>query len=207
MRRSGISHLKQEIPHSGGAMAQKTLDGLRVAIVATNDFELVELTEPRKALDEAGATTTVIAPEAGSIQGMKHDVKTEKIKVDKTLDEVDAEQFDALLLPGGAVNADALRVIPEAQEFARSIDRAGKPIAVICHGPWLLVSAGLVKGRRMTSYHTIQDDIRNAGATWEDKEVIRERNWVSSRQPGDIPAFNREMIKLFAETRGVRKAA
>jgi len=188
-------------------MAQKTLDGLRVAIVATNDFELVELTEPRKALDEAGATTTVIAPEAGSIQGMKHDVKTEKIKVDKTLDEVDAEQFDALLLPGGAVNADALRVIPEAQEFARSIDRAGKPIAVICHGPWLLVSAGLVKGRRMTSYHTIQDDIRNAGATWEDKEVIRERNWVSSRQPGDIPAFNREMIKLFAETRGVRKAA
>ena len=188
-------------------MAQKTLDGMRVAILATNDFELVELTEPKKALEQSGAKVYVIAPEAGSIQGMKHDVKAEKVKVDRTLDEVEAGEFDALMLPGGAVNADALRVIPKAQEFAREIDMAGKPIAVICHGPWLLVSAGLVKGRRMTSYHTIQDDIRNAGAKWEDKEVIRDRNWVSSRQPGDIPAFNREMINVFAEIRGTRRAA
>jgi len=188
-------------------MAQRTLDGLRVAILATDDFEQVELIEPRKALDDAGAITTVVAPKSGSIQAMKHDEKVDKVTVDKSLAEVSADDFDALVLPGGALNADNLRVVPEAQKLARSIDQAGKPIAVICHGPWLLVSAGLVKGRRITSYHTIQDDLRNAGATWEDKEVICDRNWVSSRHPGDIPAFNREMIKLFSEARISRKVA
>ncbi|MFB3916543.1 MAG: type 1 glutamine amidotransferase domain-containing protein [Terriglobales bacterium] len=187
-------------------MATKNLDGIRVAIVATDDFEQVELTEPRKALEEAGAKTFVIAPKGGKIQGFKHDEKADTVKVDVTLDHAKPDDYDALLLPGGALNADTLRVDKRAQEFARKFDQQGKPIAVICHGPWLLVSAGLTRGRKMTSYHTIQDDIRNAGAQWEDREVVRDRNWVSSRQPSDIPAFNREMIALFAE-HGARKAA
>ncbi len=188
-------------------MAEKDLTGMRVAILATNDFEQPELTEPRKALDQAGAKTTIIAPKPGTIQGVHHDVKGDTFPVDMTLDQAEPKNFDAVLLPGGALNADALRVNLQAQEFVRQAEREGKPIAVICHGPWLLVSAGLTRGRKMTSYHTIQDDIRNAGAHWEDKEVVRDRNWVSSRQPSDIPAFNREMISLFAEHRaGVRAA-
>ncbi len=180
-------------------MPEKNLAGIRVAILATDLFEQSELLEPRKALDEAGATTIVIAPKSGEIQGVKHAEKGEKVKVDMTLDKANANDFDAVLLPGGAMNADALRVEEKAQQFVRAIDEAGKPIAVICHGPWLLVSAGLVKDRHMTSYHTIQDDLKNAGAKWEDKEVIRDRNWVSSRQPSDIPAFNREAIDLISE--------
>ena len=150
----------------------------------------------------------VISPKQGQIQGVKHDEKADKVKVDMALNEANPDDFDAVLLPGGALNADALRVEKKAQDFVRKIDQAGKPIAVICHGPWLLVSAGLVRGRKMTSYHTIQDDLRNAGANWEDSEVVRDRNWVSSRQPTDIPAFNREMINLFASSRrGERRVA
>src|SRR5437588_2839234 len=186
-------------------MAEKNLAGMRVAILATQNFEQSELTDPRQALEEAGATTRVIAPKSGEIQGVKHDEKGEKIAVDLTLDKANPEDFDAVLLPGGALHADALRVEPKAQEFVRRIDSAGKPIAVICHGPWLLVSAGLVRGRHMTSYHTIQDDLRNAGGIWEDREVIRDANWVSSRQPSDIPAFNREIIKLLEEGRGAAR--
>ena len=185
-------------------MAQE-LSGMKVAILATQDFEESELTEPKKALEVAGATTVVVSPKAGKIQAVRHDEKTIQIDVDKTLDQVKASDFDAVLLPGGALNADALRVVPQAQEFVREMDRSGKPIAVICHGPWLLASAGLVRGRKMTSYHTIQDDLRNAGAQWQDAECVRDRNWVSSRQPSDIPAFNREMIRLFAEHRGSRE--
>lgn len=180
-------------------MAQQHLKGIRVAILATDDFEQSELTEPRKALDEAGAKTVVIAPRSGEIQGFKHDEKGDLVKVDLTLDEARPDDFDAVLMPGGALNADSLRVNRKAQDFVRQFDQAGKPLAVICHGPWLLVSAGLVRGRTMTSYHTIQDDLRNAGAHWENREVVRDRNWVSSRQPTDIPAFNREMVALFAE--------
>jgi deglycase len=180
-------------------MAGKQLDGLSVAILATQDFEEAELLEPRHALQNEGATTRVIAPKSGKIQAVKHDEKTKRIDVDLTLEDANPEDFDALLLPGGAMNADHLRVEKKAQEFARAIDRAGKPIAVICHGPWLLVSAGLVKGRTLASYHTIQDDIRNAGGEWRDEEVVRDKNWVSSRQPSHIPAFNREMIRLFSE--------
>ena len=189
-------------------MADKNLKGLRVAILATDDFEEAELFEPRKALDNAGATTLLFSTRLGEIQAMKHDEKTRKVKVDQTLDKAHAEEFDAVLLPGGALNADKLRIEPKAQEFVRQMDKAGKPIAVICHGPWLLVSAGLVRGRKLTSYHTIQDDLRNAGAHWEDREVVRDRNWVSSRKPDDIPAFNREMLELFAEgAQGERKVA
>jgi deglycase len=182
-------------------MSDQSLKGMRVAILATDDFEQVELTEPRKALDEVGARTTLIAPKSGKLQGMKHDEKADRFDVDMMLDHANPEEFDAVLLPGGALNADALRVKNEAQEFVRYMDDSGKPIAVICHGPWLLVSAGLVDGRTLTSYHTIQDDIRNAGGQWLDKEVVRDQNWVSSRQPSDIPAFNREMIRLFVEHR------
>ena len=185
-------------------MAQD-LSRMKVAILATQDFEESELTEPKKALEAAGATTVMISPKGGKIQAVRHDEKTIQVDVDKTLDQVKASEFDALLLPGGALNADALRVVPQAQEFVREMDRSGKPIAVICHGPWLLVSAGLVGDRKMTSYHTIQDDLRNAGAQWQDAECVRDRNWVSSRQPSDIPAFNREMIRMFAEHRGGRE--
>jgi protease I len=177
----------------------KELEQMRVAIIVSNDFEQKEFTEPRKALQEAGADTIVISPKAGKVQGVNHDEKADKFDVDMQLDEADPSDFDALLLPGGALNADFLRMVKHAQDFVRAFDREGKPMAVICHAPWLLVSAGLVKGRTLTSYYTIQDDIRNAGGTWQDKEVIRDRNLVTSRQPSDIPAFNREMIKLFSE--------
>lgn len=185
----------------------KQLNGLRVAILATNGFEEAELLEPRKALEAAGARTTVIAPKSGKIQGMKHDEKSQTVAVDSTLDKANASEFDAVLLPGGALNADALRVEQAAQKFVQDMNNARKPIAFICHAPWLLVSAGLTKGRTVTSYHTIQDDLRNAGAKWVDKEVVRDGNWVSSRQPTDIPAFNREMISLFSEPKARTQSA
>ena len=189
-------------------MAEKTLNGIRVAILVTDNFEESELVEPRKALDDGGAETLIIAPHDGVVWAFKHDVKGGSYKVDRTLDSVRAEDFDAVLLPGGALNADALRVDAKAQAFVKEIDRAQKPIAVICHGSWLLVSAGLVKGRHLTSYHTIQDDIRNAGGKWEDSETVRDRNWISSRSPRDLPAFSREMINLFSEIRAkARRAA
>ncbi|MGH9521267.1 MAG: type 1 glutamine amidotransferase domain-containing protein, partial [Terriglobales bacterium] len=141
------------------------------------------------------------------VTGVKHDEKKDKFKVDLSLEDARPEDFDALLIPGGALNADTLRVQPKAQEFVKSFEREQKPMAVICHGPWLLVSAGCAKGRRMTSYHTIQDDLRNAGASWEDSEVVVDGNLVTSRQPSDIPAFNRESIKLFAERTKTRRAA
>lgn len=185
-------------------MAEKNLSGIRVAILATDLFEEAELVKPKEALEQAGAKTTVVAPHAGEIQAVQHDTKTQKVKVDQTLSEAVPGDFDAVLLPGGAMNADALRVEKKAQQFVQEIDRAGKPIAVICHGPWLLISAGLARGRKLTSYHTIQDDLKNAGANWQDSEVVRDRNWVSSRQPSDIPAFNREVTNLFAEAKGAK---
>jgi protease I len=188
-------------------MTDKQLNGLRVAILATNGFEEAELLEPRKALDAAGARTIVIAPKSGKIQGMNHDEKAQSVAVDTTFGNANPADFDAVLLPGGALNADALRVEPAAQKFVQEIDKARKPIAFICHAPWLLVSAGLTKGRTLTGYHTIQDDLRNAGTKYVDKEVVRDGNWVSSRQPADIPAFNREMLSLFAEPRARAHAA
>jgi len=197
-----MAHLNWLIPKNKEVtMPAKKLDGMRVAILVTDLFEQSELLEPKQALEEAGAITQVISPKSGEVQGVKHGEKQKKVKVDLTLDQARPADFDAVLLPGGAMNADALRVDKKAQRFVQEMDRSGRPIAVICHGPWLLVSAGLVKGRKMTSYHTIQDDLRNAGAHWVDEEVVRDRSWVSSRQPSDIPAFNREMISLFAERR------
>lgn len=175
------------------------MKNLRVGVLATDGFEEAELTETVRALKNAGSTTVVVAPHAGSIQAFKHHDKSVSVNVDKTLDQVEPDSFDALLLPGGAFNADALRMEPKVQAIIREAQNAGKPIAAICHAPWELISAGVVRGRKVTSYYTIQDDLRNAGADWTDQEVVVDRNWVTSRQPKDIPAFNREMLKLFAE--------
>src|SRR2546421_7716591 len=175
------------------------LKGKRVAIIVTDGFEQIEMTSPREALEKAGATCVLMAPKNGEVQGFKHHDKTDKFKVEMTLDKANAAEFDAVLLPGGVINADAIRIDRKAQQLVQEIDRAGKPIAVICHGPWLLISAKLVKGHTITSWPTLRDDLENAGATWRDEECIRDRNWVSSRKPDDLPAFNREMVKLFAE--------
>jgi len=182
-------------------MREQELKGLRVAIVATDGYEEVELVEPRKALEAAGATIEVLAPRSGEIQGFKHHDKAGRTRVDRPLAEAKPADYDAVLLPGGGLNADALRAEKSAKSFVRAMQEANKPFAVICHAPWTLVSAGLVEGRRLTSYHTIQDDLKNAGADWVDEEVVVDRNWVTSRQPDDIPAFNREMLKLFAGSR------
>lgn len=181
------------------------LSDLRVAALVTDGFEEVELLEPLKVLQDAGAQVDIIAPHRGNVLGFRHDDKGKTVLADHTIEEAAPGDYDALLLPGGALNADALRVDPHAQAFVRNIQDAGKPIAVICHGPWLLVSAGLVTGRRLTSYYTIRDDIRNAGGDWVDQEVVEDANWVSSRQPSDLPAFNRAMLKLFAQAPAAAK--
>jgi protease I len=185
----------------------QSLKGLRVAILTTDGFEQAELVEPRKALDQAGAKTTVIAPKSGKIQGMQHDEKGDSVSVDMTLEQADADNFDAVLLPGGALNADALRMVQPARNFVRKMDSHRKPIAVICHGSWLLVSSGLTFERTLTSYFTIQDDIRNAGGIWVDQEVVQDRNWISSRKPDDIPAFNRKILAVFGEAKAHAKGA
>ena len=176
----------------------QSLNGKRVAIIVTDGFEQIEMTSPREALEKAGAKCVLIAPKDGEVQGVKHHEKADKFKVDLTLAKANASDFDAVMLPGGVINADAIRIEKKAQQIVQELDRAGKPIAVICHGPWLLISAGLMKGRHITSWPTLQDDLRNAGAQWEDKECIPDRNWVSSRKPDDLPVFNREMVSLFA---------
>jgi protease I len=185
--------------NGGITMAEKDLDGMRVAILATDMVEKSELEEPRRAVEEAGAETTLIAPDFGEIDLAEHHDKAGTVGVDMTLEDSDPSEFDAVLLPGGALNADALRVEPKAQDFVRAMDEAGKPMAIICHAPWLLVSAGLVRGRKMTGFHAIKDDLVNAGANFEDAEVVSDDNWVSSRQPDDIPAFNAAMLQLFAK--------
>lgn len=182
-------------------MASKHLDGLRVAILVDNDFEQVELTKPRQALEDAGAETKILSPKSGTVRGMNHDEKGDTFNVDLALDQANPDDFDAALIPGGVINADKLRMVEPAQQFVKRFQEDGKPIAVICHGPWLLVSAGLVRGRTLTSYYTLQDDIRNAGGNWKDQECVRDGNWVSSRNPDDIPAFNKAMLELFAEGR------
>jgi protease I len=163
-----------------------TLSGLRVAILIADGFEQVEMTEPRKALQDAGADTRIVSPAKDEVQGWNHFDKADKFKVDVALDSADANDFDALLLPGGVANPDQLRVIPAAVEFARSFFEAGKPVAVICHGPWTLVEAAVVKGRAITSWPSVKTDLVNAGAKWTDQEVVVDRGLVSSRKPEDI---------------------
>jgi protease I len=188
---------------------EQRLGGMRVAILVTDGFEQAEFTGPRDALEQAGASVTVVSNKLGKVQGFNHVDKGDQFDVDLTFDEVDYKDFDAVVLPGGVVNADQIRMIPQAQQIVKGIQQDGKPIAVICHGAWLLVSAGLVKGRTLTSWPTLQDDIRNAGGTWVDQEVVNDRNWVSSRKPADIPAFNEKMIEVIEQrfdssTRGTR---
>jgi protease I len=177
----------------------KKLKGLRVAVLAADGFEQVELTRPVKKLKREGAEVEILSLRPGSIRGMNLLVPGKKVGVDATLREVKAADFDALLLPGGFVNPDLLRQSELALEFVRDFERLGRPIAVICHGPWLLVSADLVRGRRITSWPGIRDDIHNAGGLWEDAPVVRDGPWVSSRGPHDLLEFVPEMISLFAE--------
>lgn len=178
---------------------QHPLSGQRIAILVTDMFEQVELTGPRQALQQAGAETVIVAPHDGEVQGAQHDKKADRFGVQATFADAHPDDFHGVVLPGGTMNADALRMVPEAQRFVKKMQDDGKPIAVICHGPWLLVSAGLVKGRTLTSWPSLQDDIRNAGGEWVDREVVRDANWVSSRKPDDIPAFNQAIIALFSE--------
>jgi len=187
-------------------MAQK-LTGKTVAVLATDGFEQVELTEPVKALKDEGATVRVIAPKTGSIQGWNHHDKGDSVPVDEALDASDPGRYDALVLPGGVINPDALRLEPKAIDFVRSFVQSGKPIAAICHGPWTLIDAGGVSGRRVTSWPSLKTDLSNAGASWSDEPVVTDRGLVTSRKPDDLPAFVRKMVEEFAEGRHSRHAA
>jgi protease I len=179
-------------------MADETLNGVRVAILATDGFEQAELEKPRKALDKAGATTKIVSPSGGKIRAWDMTDWGSKFSSDLALSDARADEFDALLLPGGVLNPDALRIIPEAVAFVKAFFDAGKPVAAICHGPWTVLEAGAARGRRMTSWPSLKTDLRNAGAEWVDEEVVVDGNLVTSRKPDDIPAFNREMLALFA---------
>jgi protease I len=181
-------------------MARNPLEGVRVAILATDGFEQSELTEPRKALDAAGAVTKVISPKSGKLKGWNHKDWGEEVPVDQALDGADPKNYDALLLPGGVMNPDALRMQPKAVAFVKSFFDAGKPVGAICHGPWTVIESGAAKGHRMTSWPSLKTDIRNAGADWVDEEVVVDANLVTSRKPDDIPAFNREIINLFSKS-------
>ena len=177
----------------------QSLNGKKIAILATDGFEQVEMTEPRKALEEAGAGTDLIAPHAGKIRGWQHRQWGDEFPVDVTLDQARPDDYDALVLPGGVMNPDKLRRNTSALDFVRSFFATGKPVAAICHGPWTLIDAGVVKGREMTSYESIQSDLKNAGARWVDRDVVVDNGLVTSRKPDDIPAFNAKMIEEFAE--------
>ena len=176
------------------------LKGRSIAVLATNGVEQVELTEPVKALREAGARVTVVSQKPGHIQGMNHDEKGDRLPVDATLAETGPDGFDALVLPGGVANPDYLRVDAKAVAFVRHFVTAGKPIGAICHGPWTLIEAEGVRGRRMTSWPSLHTDLANAGATWVDQECVVDGKLVTSRKPDDLPAFCREIVKLFARS-------
>jgi len=185
----------------------KQLEDMKIAILVDDLFEQAELAEPKKALEDAGATVHIVSPRGPQVTGMKHRDKGDGFPVSVPLDQARPEDYDGLVLPGGVVNADALRMNELAQAFARAIDQAGKPLAVVCHGPWLLISAGLVSGRTLTSWPSLQDDLRNAGATWVDREVVSDGNWTSSRKPDDLPAFDRAFIEALRRAPARQPAA
>jgi len=170
----------------------------RIAILATDGFEQIELQGPLERLAEAGATVNIVAPSGNHIQGMKHAEKGDQFEVDLHIADARVEEFAALVIPGGLLNPDSLRATPEAVEFVREFAAAGKPIAAICHGPWVLIEAGLVEGRRLTSYPSIQTDVRNAGGTWVDEEVVVDGGLITSRKPADVPAFCDAIIEAVA---------
>jgi PfpI family intracellular protease len=188
-------------------MAKDTLKGLNVAILVTDGFEQVELTEPRKALDEAGATTKIVSPQHQRVRAWNFTDWSIELPVDVELDQAKPEDFDALLLPGGVINPDSLRIEPNAVAFVKAFFDAGKPVAAICHGPWTVIETGAARGRRMTSWPSLKTDLENAGADWVDQEAVVDKGLVTSRNPDDIPAFNRETIKLFSGARERHHAA
>jgi protease I len=184
------------------------LNGKKVAILVEDGFEQVELTGPKQALEQAGAQTFIVSPQKQEVQGWNHDEKADTFPIDVQLDAASAADFDSLLLPGGVMNPDTLRINPKAVAFVRAFFDAGKPIAAICHGPWTLIEADVVRGRTMTSWPSVRTDLRNAGATVVDREVVVDQGLVTSRKPDDIPAFNVKMIEEFAEGKHKgRKAA
>jgi protease I len=182
------------------------LRGKRIAAVVDNGFEQVELTEPKKALEAAGAQVDVVAPQAGTVNGWQHTKWGDEFPVDRPIAGARADDYDALLLPGGVMSPDKLRMNTDAVQFVRAFVESGKPIAAICHGPWTLIDAGGVKGRTMTSWPSLQSDLRNAGAKWVDQEVVVDNGLVTSRKPDDIPAFNRKVIEEFAEGRHAQRS-
>jgi len=182
-------------------MAAQTLKGSRVAILVDNGFEEVEMTRPRKALDEAGAETHIVSPQDRRVRAWNFTDWSAYYPVDARLNEVDPEYYHGLLLPGGVLNPDSLRIRPKAVQFVEAFFAAGKPVASICHGPWMVIEAGGARGRRVTSWPSLRTDLKNAGAEWVDRETVLDRNLLTSRDPDDIPVFNREMIALFAIAR------
>lgn len=188
-------------------MASSTLQGKKIAILVADGFEQVELMEPRKALNEAGAATKVISPANEKVKGWNFKDWGQEVPVDIPLETAKPQDFDALMLPGGVMNPDHLRMNPQAVEFVKHFTDSGKPVAAICHGPWTLIEAGAVRDRTMTSWPSLKTDLKNAGAKWIDSEVIHDNGIVTSRKPDDIPAFNREMIRVFAEGTAARRPA
>jgi len=186
---------------------QHNLKGKKVAILATDGFEQVELTEPKKALEQQGAATEVLAPKSGEIRGWKFKEWGDSVKVDKMLDHAKPGDYDALVLPGGVINPDHLRANEKAVQFVKQFAESGKPVAAICHGPWTLVEAGVVKGRTLTSWPSIKTDLKNAGANWVDKEVVLDGNFITSRKPDDIPAFSRKVIEEIADGKHLKAAS
>ena len=178
---------------------KKDLTGKRVAILVADGFEQVELEEPQEALEKAGATTDIVSPSGDEVQGWDHDKEGDSFEVDVKLDRANANDYDALLLPGGVMNPDTLRTIPAAVAFAKAFFAAGKPVAAICHGPQLLIEADVVRGKKMTSFESLKTDLKNAGAEWVDEPMVCDQGLVTSRKPADIPAFNAKMIEEFAE--------
>ncbi|HEY2258502.1 MAG TPA: type 1 glutamine amidotransferase domain-containing protein [Solirubrobacteraceae bacterium] len=179
-----------------------SLKGKQIAIIATNGVEQVELEKPREAVAQAGGEAELLSPEEGQIQAMNHDLEpADKFSVDRPISEVSPADYDGVILPGGTVNADKLRIEPDVISFLQEVFKAGKPVGVICHGPWSLVEADLVRGRTLTSYPSLQTDIRNAGGEWVDKEVVVDEGLVSSRNPDDLPAFCSKIVEEFAEGR------
>jgi protease I len=181
------------------------LQGKRIAILATDGFEQVELTEPKKALEEAGATVDVVSLKPGQIKGWKSTDWGESVQVDKVLGEAKPAEYDGLVLPGGQINPDKLRIEPKAVQFVTDFFHSGKPIGAICHGPWMLVEAGVLKNRTLTSWPSIRTDIRNAGGHWVDEEVLTDQNLTTSRKPDDLPAFNKRLIQEFAKGKSAAK--
>lgn len=179
-------------------MAQE-LSGRKIAILATDGFEESELTKPLDALKQAGATVEVVSPKSGQIQGWRHFDDGQPVKVDKTLDQARPDEYDALVLPGGVANPDQLRMNEKAVQFVAHFAQAKKPIAAICHGPWTLIEAGAVKGKKLTSWPSLKTDLKNAGAMWVDQEVVTDQGLVTSRKPDDLPAFCKKMIEEFKE--------